>query len=451
MSEQIREQISAFLDGELPGAETELLLKRLLRDKQLRDGFGRYALIGEAMRGSQHVTLRRDFASDVSGAIDSSEPAQPAAQPRRAPRAGAGGGGVAGAAVAASVAVVAVVALQQRTVAPAGIAAAGAAHPVVVQVRPAGAAQLVAKNREPLSYTVPDANGAPPNAIPGARLTNYVFAHSQYSSLLGQRDVMTGPDRRRRPVPARGQYQRCPMTMRMAKPAPLLASYALLGFGVAAVAQAATEGPREWLEKMNTALATRNYDGTFLHLSDGHVETMRILHRVRGGRVTERLMSLDGSGREFVRNNDELTCYLPDKNKMLVEPRQSRGPLLGTLPQFGSAVDQFYRLEPLPDGRVLGRAVHGVAVSPKDQFRFGYRLWLDEQTAMPLKTQLCDSAGHVIEQIQFAHLDMPDSIPDSALKPSMRPPACASCATIPRGVPRRRPRSARSKCRLASR
>jgi len=37
--------------------------------------------------------------------------------------------------------------------------------------------------------------------------------------------------------------------------------------------------------------------------------------------VIERLQALDGSGREFVRNNDELTCYLPDQHTVLVEPR----------------------------------------------------------------------------------------------------------------------------------
>ncbi len=42
MSEQIREQVSAFLDGELPDSETELLLKRLTRDGELRESFGRY-------------------------------------------------------------------------------------------------------------------------------------------------------------------------------------------------------------------------------------------------------------------------------------------------------------------------------------------------------------------------------------------------------------------------
>jgi len=180
------------------------------------------------------------------------------------------------------------------------------------------------------------------------------------------------------------------------------------------------EDPREWLQKMNQALATRNYDGTFFHLSEGRVETMRIVHRVRAGRVTERLQSLDGSGREFVRNNDELTCYLPDQHTVLVEPRSDKGPFLGSLPQFGEDVNEFYRIESLPAARVLGRPAKVIAVNPKDQFRFGYRLWLDEKTAMPLKTQLCDSRGQVIEQIFFARLDMPDSIPDSELNPAVR-------------------------------
>ena len=180
------------------------------------------------------------------------------------------------------------------------------------------------------------------------------------------------------------------------------------------------DDPREWLEKMNKALATRNYDGTFFHLSGGRVETMRIVHRVRAGRVTERLQSLDGSRREFVRANDELTCYLPDQHTVLVEQRPNNGPFLGSLPQFDASVSDFYRIEALPATHILGRPARVIAVNPKDQFRFGYRLWLDEKTAMPLKTQLCDSHGQVIEQIFFARLDMPETIPDVDLAPTVR-------------------------------
>jgi sigma-E factor negative regulatory protein RseB len=134
----------------------------------------------------------------------------------------------------------------------------------------------------------------------------------------------------------------------------------------------------------------------------------------------ERLQSLDGPGREFVRNNDELTCYLPDQHTILVEPRPDRGPFLGSLPRFGSDTNEYYRLEALPDARILGRNAHVIAVNPKDQFRFGYRLWLDAKTAMPLKTQLCDSRGEILEQILFARLDMPENIADSELAPAVK-------------------------------
>ena len=180
MSEQIREQVSAFLDGELPSSETELLLKRLTRDAELRESFGRFALIGESLRGASRVPVSRNFAARVNSAIDG-EPA--AVNFTAAPRGPARWGRTfAGAAVAASVAVVAVVALQQRAIAPTlrGVSPVtaqnvGAAHP-----------------KEAISYTVPAASPAVPGVLPQARLTNYVFAHSKYSSGLGQSNVLSG-------------------------------------------------------------------------------------------------------------------------------------------------------------------------------------------------------------------------------------------------------------------
>src|SRR5476651_2647693 len=134
------------------------------------------------------------------------------------------------------------------------------------------------------------------------------------------------------------------MTRMVRKRAQWLLPCAVVGAMLASLPQrsSAADDPREWLQKMNQALDTRNYDGTFFHLSNGRVETMRIVHRVRAGRVTERLLSLDGSGREFVRTNGELTCYLPDLHTVMVEPRQERGPFLGSLPRFGADDNEFY-------------------------------------------------------------------------------------------------------------
>jgi len=179
MSEQIREQVSAFLDGELPSSETELLLKRLTRDPELRQSFGRYALIGETLRGTGGASLSLGFAARVNRTIDR-EPVAPAAPAVRA-RALRWWKPIAGTAVAAGVAGVALVALQQRAVAP-GVTAAPSM--VVQNVRLASAV------KEPISYTVPAPTAAPAMMAP-ARLTNYVFAHSKYSVGLGQGNLLS--------------------------------------------------------------------------------------------------------------------------------------------------------------------------------------------------------------------------------------------------------------------
>ncbi len=191
MSEQIREQVSAFLDGELPGSETELLLKRLTRDGELRESFGRYALIGEALRGGSPTLLTQGFASRVNLAIDGeAAPAAGAVVQAQAPR---WWRPFAGAAVVAGVAAVAIVAMQQRSLEPGvGTPAPGSSTEIALNAHApvTPAAPILAANREAISYTVPTAPANTPAAPPTGRLTNYMFAHSKYSYGLAQRGVL---------------------------------------------------------------------------------------------------------------------------------------------------------------------------------------------------------------------------------------------------------------------
>jgi len=192
-----------------------------------------------------------------------------------------------------------------------------------------------------------------------------------------------------------------------------------LALAIAVATAAAAEEPTQWLERMNQALTTRNYDGTFSHWHGGKVEMLRIIHRVQDGAVAERLVSLDGSGREFIRSGSDLACYLPDKRTVLVERRPADELLLGGFPAVNAQTASFYEIQEVARTRLNRRDTRVITVSPKDEFRYGYRLWIDESTAMPLKTQLCDGRGHVIEQIVFASLTLSSRIPDSAFKPDV--------------------------------
>ncbi len=178
--------------------------------------------------------------------------------------------------------------------------------------------------------------------------------------------------------------------------------------------------PAVWLERMNHALTTLNYEGTFAHWDGKRVQMLRIIHRVKDGVVSERLESLDGSGREFVRTGSNLTCYLPDKREVLVEQLPSQSSLIGTVPMLNRATERFYTLHEGARARIDQHLTRLITVMPRDEYRYGYRLWID-RTGMPLKIQLWDArhGGHVIEQIAFATLTVEQHIPDSAFEPHL--------------------------------
>ncbi len=178
--------------------------------------------------------------------------------------------------------------------------------------------------------------------------------------------------------------------------------------------------PTQWLARMNHALTTLDYEGTFAHWQGGRVEMLRIIHRVENGVVCERLTSLDGSGREFIRKGPDLTVYLPDKKVVLVEHMLPRSSLLGGIPVIDAETAHFYRIRQVAHMRIDQRDTRLITVMPKDEYRYGYRLWIDRD-GMPLKIQLWDTrhGGEVIEQIAFASLTVRSSIPDSAFEPDI--------------------------------
>lgn len=197
-------------------------------------------------------------------------------------------------------------------------------------------------------------------------------------------------------------------------------SLGLLLFSLAAVVHAGDREARQWLERMSESLATRNYEARFFRVRDERSDGWRIIHRVERGKATERLVSLDGSGREYIRNESEVICYLPDRRTVLVEKRAEESTLLSTVPVYSERLEANYSIEIGGATKTLGRKTQLVLVKPRDQFRYGYRLWLDQETAMPLKSQLVDRNGNVIEQLLFAELHFRERIAADLLKPAVQ-------------------------------
>jgi sigma-E factor negative regulatory protein RseB len=197
-------------------------------------------------------------------------------------------------------------------------------------------------------------------------------------------------------------------------PAPRLSRLLAL-LALIAAADASAQEARAWLDKMNRAVEELNYRGTFVHVLEGAAETLHIIHRNADGRSGERIVSLDGVGREIIRQDDQVRCILPDRRVVLLEERKDLSPLVSALPSYSAEIEAHYELTLRSSARVANRPAQVLQIKPRDEFRYGYMLWLDQETAMPLSSQLIDDKGVIVEQILFTEIELPSAIPAEEL------------------------------------
>jgi sigma-E factor negative regulatory protein RseA len=203
MNEELDSQLSAMFDNELPAAQCELLARRLSRDEELKARWALYAAIGATIRAEGGPRLDIQLARRVSVAISAEPPvsvpgemtaalARPAVDsptPARSRVLGSRWWAPAGqVAVAASVAAAAI--LWVRYESP------SSESPAIVQNTPAGSNRAVGQAADNLvatkanSYVVPRST-AHRSMVPSTQLANYVVAHSEFSSPVVRRNLLS--------------------------------------------------------------------------------------------------------------------------------------------------------------------------------------------------------------------------------------------------------------------
>ena len=110
MNEAIREQLSAYVDGELPDNEAELLIRRMSQDAELRKEVANYLAIGRVIRDEMGIAAADKLHSRVAAELgehydDEADKTEVSVAARSLKP-------LAGAAIAASVALVAIFMLQ---------------------------------------------------------------------------------------------------------------------------------------------------------------------------------------------------------------------------------------------------------------------------------------------------------------------------------------------------
>lgn len=171
------------------------------------------------------------------------------------------------------------------------------------------------------------------------------------------------------------------------------------------------------LKRLQSAAQRLSYSGTFVYQQANQMRTSRITHLLAGKNELEKLEVLDGKPREYLRNNDDVACYMPDAKTVLIEKRVTRDVFPAIVGATPEDLASHYNLSMGPQERVAGRDCQAIVLQPKDKLRYGYRFWADQQTGLLLRAQTLDGRGDVVEQISFTQVEI-GPIDRSRVRPS---------------------------------
>lgn len=157
---------------------------------------------------------------------------------------------------------------------------------------------------------------------------------------------------------------------------------------------------RRWLDRIADANQRYSYQGTFVYHGDKQFSALKLLHLGDEHSPRGKLISLTGPPREVIQSSSVFGSAFAGEG----HPGGGRNSASGAVVE-SSNIDDLYTGATHHSDRVAGRETDVVSISPRDHYRYGFRLWLDRETGVPLRSDMVDSHGEVIEQTMFTAVE----------------------------------------------
>ncbi len=178
----------------------------------------------------------------------------------------------------------------------------------------------------------------------------------------------------------------------------------------------------QWFDKMSRAGQQLSYEGTFMYRRGEKIMTMKIIHVADENGEREHIISLNGPLREVVRDRSGVAHISADNKKIItVDKRASPRLVLSKTPEQIEQIERNYTFSVSGDARTANRRARVISITPKDMYRYGYRVSLDYQTGLLLQSELLNEEGAPLEQIIFITFDVLDKARIMALNDILAP------------------------------
>ncbi|WP_371195793.1 MucB/RseB C-terminal domain-containing protein [Glaciecola sp. SC05] len=167
-----------------------------------------------------------------------------------------------------------------------------------------------------------------------------------------------------------------------------------------------------WMQRLTNQVQASSFEIVYV-VSANKRETLPYMWR-RGkmpdDSIIEQLSLLNGPGFEQVVHQGKVSIFEPGYPPYSVQGSNVQSPIPQAFIYEGIDFKEGYDVLLMGRNRVAGRMAQQIRVISKDRTRFGYHLWLDEDTGMLLKLDMYDLEGALLEQIQVTQLTISDSV-----------------------------------------
>ena len=188
-------------------------------------------------------------------------------------------------------------------------------------------------------------------------------------------------------------------------------------FGFAAAQQVSADDAAAGLSRAAEAARAVTYQGIAVYRGgDDELEVFKVQHRFLNGSERERILNMSGDPVQLLRTDDRVIWILPKGQTMTRERPTLKGVLSQLTPARVAQLASWYTFVDEGASRIADRPCNGIMVAPRDGYRFGYEVWYDQETRIPLKISLVGPHGEVLEQLMFTEVSFPKSIPDAAFE-----------------------------------
>lgn len=161
--------------------------------------------------------------------------------------------------------------------------------------------------------------------------------------------------------------------------------------------QSTPESAGEWFERSLQASHCYEFKARAVRIGFHGVRTLAITHDIEEG-VERRVARFMDGPRGGVERQGPV-------GRLIVSGTQEE--VMSSPADIVDHLDGFYRLELRGEERIANRRTQRLDIEPLDSLRFGQHLWLDVETALPLKQVLVDDRGGVVETFQITDIEAP--------------------------------------------